>query len=148
LGSVRIEGILIQDYVDIMEALSRDDPIELDEIAEIVVDFPDGKDPYLNRYWIIHAVDVGSLPAIRWMLNQQVRVNFVDIEGYSPLHSAIDRASSDRYQIREWLLQSGADPGLHGINDWTPAHLTAARDDVKALRILLSGGADFSIRTV
>jgi ankyrin repeat protein len=34
-----------------------------------------------------------------------------------------------------------------GINDWTPAHMAAARDDVEALRLLVRYGADLTIRT-
>ena len=36
---------------------------------------------------------------------------------------------------------------LKGVNDWTPAHMAAARDDVDALRVLVAHGADLSIRT-
>ena len=36
---------------------------------------------------------------------------------------------------------------LKGVNDWTPAHMAAARDDVEALRVLVAHGADVSIRT-
>ena len=34
-----------------------------------------------------------------------------------------------------------------GINQWTPAHLAAARNDVRALEILVRFGADLSILT-
>jgi uncharacterized protein len=34
-----------------------------------------------------------------------------------------------------------------GINDWTPAHMAAARDDVEALRLLVRYRADLNIRT-
>jgi ankyrin repeat protein len=44
-------------------------------------------------------------------------------------------------------LNAGASVNLKGINDWTPAHMAAARDDVKALRIFIRFGADLSIRT-
>ena len=47
----------------------------------------------------------------------------------------------------ELLLRFGADVNLKGINDWTPAHMAAARNDVKALKILVKYGADLNIQT-
>ncbi len=59
----------------------------------------------------------------------------------------IDSKRADRYELLELLLRAGAPVNLKGINEWTPAHLAAARDDVEALRLLVAHGADLSIRT-
>ena len=68
-------------------------------------------------------------------------------EGYTVLHSALERTTLDRYDLLELLLQHGASIDAHGINDWTPAHMAAVRDDVAALKLLHRFGANFSIRT-
>lgn len=82
------------------------------------------------------------------MLQKGVDLTFRDEEGYTPLHAAIERSDSgDRLEILKLLLQAGAPINLKGINDWTPAHMAAARDDVDALKILVQFGADLSLRT-
>ena len=56
----------------------------------------------------------------------------------------------DGFIGRHWikmLLANGAPVNAHGINDWTPMHLAAVRNDVPALRILVRFGADLTIRT-
>jgi ankyrin repeat protein len=81
------------------------------------------------------------------MLKKGVDLDFTDEEGYTPLHCAIDREAADRHEILDLLLRAGAPVNLKGIDDGTPAHRAAARDDVEALRILVRYGADLSIRT-
>ena len=44
-------------------------------------------------------------------------------------------------------MQHKAPINLHGFNDWTAAHLAAARNDVNALKLLVKYGADLSIKT-
>ena len=45
------------------------------------------------------------------------------------------------------LLDDGVRLNKQGINDWTPLHLAAARDDVEASKLLIEQGASTSIRT-
>ena len=45
------------------------------------------------------------------------------------------------------LLKHGADVNAKGLNDWTPSHLAAARNDLESLKILHKFGADLTIRT-
>jgi ankyrin repeat protein len=45
------------------------------------------------------------------------------------------------------LLKAGAPVNRKGINDWTPAHMAAARYDVGVLRLLVRYSADLAIRT-
>ena len=53
-----------------------------------------------------------------------------------------------KYEILELLLKHKAPLNIQGaFNDWTPAHLAAARDDVEALKLLVKYRADLSIRT-
>ena len=104
--------------------------------------FPYGVDEQLGRYWIVNAIDCGSVQSIAWMISKGVDLSFVDDEGYTALLCAIDRARPDRHEVLDLLLRSGAPTGLHGINDWTAAHMAASRDDAEALRILKRHGAD------
>lgn len=81
------------------------------------------------------------------MLSRNVNVTFQDEEGYTVIHSALERAQPDKYDIIELLLKHGAPVNAHGINDWTPAHMAAVREDIEALELLIRFGADLSIRT-
>lgn len=63
------------------------------------------------------------------------------------VHSALERGQPDKYEVIELLLKHGAPINAHGINDWTPAHMAAVREDIEALKLLIRFGADLSIRT-
>jgi uncharacterized protein len=130
-----------------LEVLESGDSAKLLALAGELDGFPHGDDPYVGRRWITNAVDVGSLSTVRWFLSQGVDLNFCSDEGYTPLHSAIDRSLSDKHEVLALLLAAGAPVNRKGTNDWTPAHLAAARDDVEALRLLVQYGADLNIRT-
>ena len=117
------------------------------ELEQLIEDFPKGRDSYLGRSWIRHAVDCGSIASIEWMLSKGVDLASDDNEGYTPLHSALERPESDRYAVVELLLKRGAPIDAHGINDWTPLHMAAVREDIKALELLLRFGADPTVRT-
>jgi ankyrin repeat protein len=120
---------------------------DLEELVGLCEDFPRGRDPLVGRYWITNAIDCGSEVAVAWMLSKGVDISFRDEEGYTVLHSALERPSDDKYRVLELLLKHGAPVNAHGINDWTPAHMAAAREDVEALRLLVAYKADLSIRT-
>jgi ankyrin repeat protein len=134
-------------YDDIIEPLMEGDLAALEEIAAAVEDFPCGKDDFISRHWITHAIDCGTKEIIAWMLSKGAPVTFRNDEGYTVLHSAIDRGKPDRIEIMAMLVEAGADIHARGINDWTPAHHAAARNDVEALKFLVEAGADLTIRT-
>lgn len=126
----------------IMDLLIAGSAEALEREAATNARFPHGLDDELGRRWIVNAIDCGSIQSIAWMISKDVDVSFVDDEGYTALLCAIDRARPDRHEVLDLLLRSGAPTGLHGINDWTAAHMAASRDDVEALRILKRHGAD------
>jgi len=130
-----------------LTVLESGDPAALEALSSELVGFPHGEDPYVGRRWITNGIDVGSRVSVQWMLSQSVDLNFRDAEGYTPLHSALGRELPDRHEVLELLLAAGAPVNLKGVNDWTPAHMAAAYDDVEALRILVRYGADLTIRT-
>jgi len=135
------------DYDFAVEVLKSGDGARLEELALLVEGFPDGVDSFIGRRWIINAIDVGAMNSIQWMLAKGVDLSFRDEEGYTPLLAAIERRRGDRYEVLKLLLDAGAPINRKGINDWTPAHMAAARDDVQALRLLVAHGADLTIRT-
>ena len=132
------------DYKYFIEVLRSGKVNDLEELASLEDDFPQGKDPLVMRQWITNAIDCGCKAAIEWMLQQEIEIVFCDDEGYTVLHSALERDRDDKYEI---IVKFGADVNLKGINNWTPAHMAAARNDVKALKILVRYGADLNIRT-
>lgn len=136
----------MSDYDDIMKPIMAGDIAALEEVAEIVDDFPTGKDDFIARHWITNAIDCGTIEVVTWMLSKGAPVVFEDA-GFTALHSAIDREKPDRIEIMKMLLEAGADINARGINDYTPAHHAAVRNDVEALEVLVEGGADLAIRT-
>lgn len=131
-----------------MKILQSGNTEQLEKLAEELPHFPECADSFLGRPWITNAIDVGSLQAIEWMLSRGVTLDIGDDDGYTPLHSAIERENADKYQVLELLLASKAPVDKRGIHGYTPAHLAAARNDVKALKLIASYGADLSIRTI
>jgi len=67
-----------------------------------------------------------------------------DDAGVPILLRAIEAERSD---VLELLLQHGAPVDVHGINDWTPLHMAAAKNDVAAVKLLLQYGADPTAKT-
>ena len=134
-------------YEKFMAALDTDDPATLEKTFGEQNGFPKGSDNLIGRFWITNAIDSGSYQVIEWMLKQGVDLNFEDEEGYTPIHSCLEREGSDRYEVLDLLIRFVADVNSHGINDWTPLHMAAVRNDFKAMEILLKAGADKTRRT-
>ena len=135
------------DYDMAAAVLRSGDRARLIELRDLLDGFPEGVDSFIGRRWILNAIDFGARTSVEWILEQHVDLSFRDEEGYTPLLTVIDSKRADRYELLEVLLRAGAPVNRKGINEWTPAHLAAARDDVDALRILVAHGADLTIRT-
>lgn len=133
---------------DYLMGLLRDGAVEkLQEAAAVMEDFPEGCDHFTGSRWIINAIDAGSIASIRWMLDRGVDLAFVQDDGYTPLLSALERSTEDRYLVLSLLVAHGAPVDQRGINDWTPMHAAAAREDIPALELLVDAGADPQART-
>jgi ankyrin repeat protein len=135
------------DFEIVMGIMKSGDVTQLEELAALDESFPDGVDSFIGRHWILTALDVAPLRTIDWMLSRGVDLTFRDDEGYTPLLAAIESRRPDRVELLGRLLAAGAPVNKKGINDWTPAHMAAARDDVEVLKVLVAAGADLSIRT-
>ena len=140
-------------YKWIMDRLKDGTVDDWELFAQMFSDFPCGLDDFIHRHWITNAIDCGSLEAVKWMISKGVNLHFVDDEGYSPLHSCIDRTLPDKYEILQLLIDSGADINIgteletQGTNGWTPLHMASVRNDIKAVKILLDSGADCTLKT-
>lgn len=136
-----------RDYDYVIGLLTSGGEAQWQELEQLIEGFPHGVDEFIGRRWITNAIDCGSVASVRWMLARKVDLRFQDNEGYTVLHSALDREGFERHELLELLLDAGADVNAKGVNDWTPAHMAAVREDLEALRILVRNGADLSIRT-
>jgi hypothetical protein len=134
-------------FDSVVDALQSGELSRLEDIARNYADFPHGNSPFLGDSWLVVAIEHGSHAAVRWMIGKGTAVNFVDKEGYSPLHACIDSPSQSKYDILNTLLRAGADVNVKGLNSWTPLHLAAVRNDVRAVNILLGAGANTEART-
>jgi ankyrin repeat protein len=130
-----------------MTSIISGDEASLDGFAASHDDFPAGRDSFMDRNWLRNAIDCGTSAVVKWMLEHGATIDYEDDGGYPALHAAIDRNLPDRLEVFELLCSAGADVNAYGINDWTPLHIAAARNDLDVLRILLRHRADPNLRT-
>jgi ankyrin repeat protein len=142
-----VGGNQSMDYKHLMRLISGGEIPQLEAAVADLDDFPCGKDDLVGRRWLTNAIDCGTPEVVEWMLTKGASPVFDDAGGYSVLHSVIERERPDKYRIMRMLIAGGADLNARGINDWTPAHMAAARNDVEALKILYEAGADLALRT-
>ena len=135
------------DYRAIIELIRTADFEAMGELAGCWDEFPSGKDDFLGRHWITNAIDCGSVEVVSWMLSNGASVPIEVDDGYTVLHSVIERSNEDKYQMMRILIDAGADVDEIGIHGYAPAHQAAVRNDVEALKILHESGADFRLRT-
>lgn len=135
------------DYHVIIDLIRAADFEGMEELARCWKDFPNGKDDFIGRHWITNAIDCGNVEVVLWMLSNGASARIDATDGYSVLHSVIERNEADKYEMMKVLIDAGADVNEFGILGYTPAHQAAMRNDVEALRILHERGADFSLRT-
>ena len=137
----------LSDEALVREAAAAGDIAALEEIARIIDGFPDGHGDWPVGPWICVLVTSGTPEVVRWALSRGAPVDPEVEDGYPPIHCLLDEPAPDRSEKLAILIAAGADLDRHGINDWTPLHVAAVRDDVEAMRMLLDAGADPSIRT-
>ena len=139
------------DFKEVWAAMRASDIAALRKFQTEIEDFPRGRDRWLNRPWIVSAIQSGAPQTISWMIDAGVLLVFCDDEGTTVLHACIDQFAEHKsaaiHDSMRALISAGADVNLKGLNDWTPLHLAVARGDLVALKILLDAGADPNIRT-
>ena len=105
---------------------------------------PPGMGESILEYVIYHS----PLPFIRKLLEVGANPNCGDHAGFPSLIAVLSNPDrSDMYEIVELLLSFGADIQQRGHNDYTPLHYAAAKEDIRAMELLLTHGADLSART-
>ena len=94
-----------------------------------------------------YAIYHSPLSFIRALIELGADPNYQDDAGFPSLIATISTDRPDKYELVELLLSSGADIQQRGVNDYTPLHYAAARNDAKLIELLLSRGADPNART-
>ena len=107
------------------------------------VPLPLGLGVHCLQYAIAHS----PAALVRALLEEGADPNYADPAGFPSLLEALATDRPDRHEIVELLLDHGADVQQRGINGYSPLHQAAARDDVRAIEILLARGADPAART-
>ena len=90
-----------------------------------------------------------------YLLEQDVPLNFPDMDNWSPIHIATSRACK---QCLLWIISSNEilkkknkeifDLNLKGRNGWTPLHLTISSFRIEETLILLEQGCDIFSRNI
>jgi len=138
---------LRREFYEICDYLSSGNISDLEFAAEIVDEFPLGRDGFFEDHWIINAIGCGSVESIEWMIEKGVELRPTATSGTPPVFSCVERETKDKHRILEILIKAGADIDERGYNGWTPLHLAALRDDEQSMQMLLDAGADRSKRT-
>ena len=113
-------------------------------------DFPNCRQPFdlaIGDHPLEYAIYWSPLSFIEQLLRLGANPNYPDHAGFPSLIAALSARRTDKLQILEALLASGADVGQRGINDWTPLHYAVIERDVETVRLLLARGADPTLKT-
>ena len=143
---------LIADYDQIVEALQTGDTGFL---ARLGPEFAASSDSFAGQPWLFNAIDLGSLATLQWFLAQGVAPDGVDKDGRSALQAAVERAAvvdayddapQDPLPLIAALLDAGAAINAASRQGLTPLHVAAALGLGEVVQVLLSRGADASLR--
>jgi ankyrin repeat protein len=111
--------------------------------------------PLTIGHCLEYAIYHSPLRFIRTLLEIGADPTPPDHSGFPPLLAALSKSRSrpgsparpDIVEIIELLLSLGADPNQRGVNGYTALHMAVAERNLKAVEVLLQGGADLGCRT-
>jgi ankyrin repeat protein len=134
--------------IAIHEAYKRGDLDALKTLLGNPAGFPNCRGPKaVGEIILEYAIYHSPVPFMRTLLELGADPNYLDHAGFPSLIAAISAGRVERREIAKLLLDFGADVEQRGVNDYTPLHLAAAKNDVAVIQLLLSRGADPSART-
>jgi ankyrin repeat protein len=131
---------------------------DLDTLRAAVDDpkiIPNGPMPLEIGSCLEYAIYHSPLAFIRTLLEIGADPNPVDHAGFPPLIAALSCSQprpgspgrGDVIEIVELLLSFGADPDQRGINDYTALHMAVSEQNLRAVEVLLKGGANPHVKT-
>ena len=94
-----------------------------------------------------YAIYHSPLSFVRTLLELGADPNYEDPAAFPSLIATISTDRPDKYELVDLLLSRGANIQQRGVNDYTPLHYAAARNDAKLIELLLAHGADPNART-
>jgi ankyrin repeat protein len=114
---------------------------------EISPEFPRGEVPSLFSPPLEYAIYHSPLSFLRSLIELGADPNYTSEGGFPSLIAALSTERRDKLEVVALLLAAGADVNQRGLNDWTPLHCAASRNDPAAIQLLASHGADLHART-
>jgi ankyrin repeat protein len=138
----------MSDLTALHEAYKRGDLSTVKTLLGNPPDFPNCRGPRaVGEIILAYAIDHSPVPFVRTLLELGADANYGDNAGFPSLVAALSTERPERYEIVELLLAFGADVQQRGVNDYTPLHYAAAKNDLRMIELLLVHGADPSART-
>ncbi|KAF7399198.1 hypothetical protein HZH68_007790 [Vespula germanica] len=87
-----------------------------------------------------------SLETLEVLINAGAKANVEDIDGRTPLHAAVAK-SLRANELVKTLIQAGASVNKPDKFGYTPLHIAALNENSSTVMMLLSKGADITVRT-
>jgi ankyrin repeat protein len=146
----------VDDSLAIHNAFVRGDIESVRTLLGNPPDFPNTEGPDWLGNLLIYAIFWSPLETVRTLLALGIDATYEADDGFPPLIAVIDRnprdGRDDRVAITRLLLEHGANPNLHGMNDGTALHQLVWKreawpDHLEAARVLLEHGADPDLKT-
>ena len=140
------DGFTGCEMVGLHEAFKKGDLDLVRSLLHNPPDFPNCPLPgggSILEYAIYHA----PLSFIQSLIALGITVNYDAAAGFPCLIATLSTEREDRVEVLKLLLEHSADVQQRGVNDYTPLHYAVARNDVRAVELLLAFGADPDART-
>ncbi len=137
----------MSDALRIHEAFTQGDLGALRLCIGDAVGFPNCEVPQIGARCLEYAIYHSPMRFVEVLVELGADPNYGDHGGYPSLIAALSTDRPDKYEVIEFLVSAGADIEQRGINDYTPLHYAAARNDPVAIELLVSAGADLTART-
>lgn len=138
----------MDELIALDEAYKRGDLKAVMDLLGNPPDFPNCRGPQAaGKIPLEYAIYHSPLPFVSALLELRADPNYGEHDGFPSLLAAIAADREDRYDLIQLLLRFGADIQQRGVNDYTPLHYAAARNDARIVELLLSHGADPTAKT-